>query len=485
MSKSKAFCLLSAGFALGVWLASSTGTSAVPWYLLLVFGAVLFSLSVRGTSLRLAVAGACLVAVSLGALRLTMSEQPSEFAETLGKRQGFEAVIVEDVDVRADRQLLTVRPDNHRQLLLLTTQKGTGYAYGDRLYVEGKVTVPKVSEDFDYRKYLERFGVYGTVYYPKTLVLEAGHGNPLKAFVLSAKRAFVGRLSEVLEEPHSSLLGGILLGARRTLPEDTTEAFRRTGLSHIVAVSGFNISIIVAALAYLARWLGRRWSLGVSALAILGFAVATGASASVVRASLMGVLLLVALTVGRQYAQVPALLCAALLMLLENPRILFWDVGFQLSFLATLGILTFGVELERLGRSWPSFFGLKSVLFVTLSATLPTLPAVLYHFGTLSLVSLPANLLVLPVLPPIMLLGLLSVLPVIGPGFAYVAGLLLSYVLSVVDRLSGLPFAATHVPLPAWGVGLSFLLLTVCYVWLGEVKRAVEGPKLSVVDYLR
>jgi competence protein ComEC len=307
--------------------------------------------------------------------------------------------------------LLTVKIDGYNQNLLVTTTKSGKFFYGDRVWLTGKVAEAKAFEDFDYKGYLERHNVYGLMRYPKAIVLKIDQGNKLVYGLLKLKHWFVARLSEVLSSPYDSLLLGILIGAKRALPEELYQQFINTGTSHIIAISGFNISVIVGALAFLPYYLGRRVSFFLTLLVIGIFVVMSGASASVVRAALMGGLLLTSFGIGRLYSITPALCCAALLMLLVNPRILFWDVGFQLSFLATAGIV-YGVEpLEILTKKWPSFFGLKTIFFTTLTAVIATLPLTLFEFGRLSLVALLVNMLVLPIVPAAMFFGFFSALP--------------------------------------------------------------------------
>jgi competence protein ComEC len=264
------------------------------------------------------------------------------------------------------------------------------------------------------------------------------------------------------------LLLGILIGARRSLPPQVLDDFTNTGVSHVIAISGYNISVIVASLAFLAKLIGRRSSFWISLLVIFAFVVVSGASSSVLRASIMGGLLLLSFQVYRPYRITPALCFAAALMLVWNPRILYWDVGFQLSFLATLGIVYAVPVLETLTTSWPNPFGTKTILLVSTSAILATMPLVLLQFGQVSLVALPVNILMLPFVPLTMLCGFLTALPVLGYGFGFVAHLLLQYMLRLTHLFARIPFsnAQVHIGPALFMVCVVAVGLLYSYLWL-------------------
>jgi competence protein ComEC len=397
-----------------------------------------------------------IVCVVLGAWRIGQEIIPSEYRSTYGQKIEFEALIVEDADMRTDKQLLTVAPKGSKQRVLVTVSTFGDYRYGDWVLVRGKITEPKVFEDFDYKKYLERYDVYGVMYYPKIIVLKQGKGSAVKSLLLDVKKQFSKRLSMHVPEPQLSLLLGLLIGARKTLPKEIVDAFALTGLSHIVAVSGYNISIIISLLEKTSRIIGRRLSVLLSGGVIIGFVVISGASSSVLRASVMGGLLLFSYAVGRLYSITPSLCAAALVMLMINPKILYWDVGFQLSFLATMGIVYMLPIFEVLCSKVPSVFGIKQLLLTTCAAILATIPITMFQFHQLSVVAPLANVLVLPLVPFAMLFGFLSALPVIGGGFAFLTNYLLTYMLAVTEKLSSLKYASLPIQISAMTAIVSF-----------------------------
>jgi competence protein ComEC len=368
----------------------------------------------------------------------------------LNSKQEMQGYVVEDPDIRIGKQLITFQPKDFHQRLLITAPLSQSYFYGDEMLIYGKLTEAKTSPDFDYQTYLKRFNVFGLMSYPKTLIIRTNQQNKIYYQLYRIKHLCTGRLAVLFAEPQNSLLLGILIGAKKTLPPEVMNDFSYTGTSHIIAISGYNITIMIAGLAFLAHVLGRKKAFWAILAVIVSFVIMTGASSSVVRAGVMGSLFLTGQTIGRQYHINASLFFAALVMLIINPLILTVDVGFQLSFAATAGIVYFMPLLEKLTVNWGSWFGIKTIFLVTMSAVVSTLPFLVYSFGILSLVAPLANILVLPLVPLTMLMGFLSVLPWVGPGFAYVCNFLLLYILKAIHFFGNLPYAHLPMQVPPW-----------------------------------
>jgi competence protein ComEC len=350
--------------------------------------------------------------------------------------------------------------------VLASVSPGGGWRYGDRLRLAGEIGFPENVEGSAYPEYLYRHGIGATLAFPFADLLERNQGNPLLALIYSLRQRALSAVYALFPDPEASLLAGILLGVETGIPEDVQQAFRDTGTSHIIAISGFNIAILIT---LLASWLGRLLGPGrtgarrgalVAVAAIAGYAVLVGGSASVVRAAIMGGMALLAVQLGRRSGGVNGLVVVAALMALFTPFVL-WDVGFQLSFAATLGLVLFALPLthwfervastrlpqatvHRLAGPVGEYF-----LF-TLAATLLTLPVLVYHFQRISLISLAANPLVLPVQPALMVLGGLATvagmiwLP-LGKVLAFLAWPLAAYTIRAVEWLAGFPLAAVAV----------------------------------------
>ncbi len=351
--------------------------------------------------------------------------------------------------------------------------------YGATVSLRGDLASTDDVGSAGYAAYLQRQGIYSVMSYPDVTVLATGGGAPLRRVLLAVRERGRATLAAILPEPQASLLTGILLGDDSGLPETTTAAFKTTGMTHIIAISGFNIALIIALLDRLtAPLLPRRTAALVIVVFLVFYTLLVGAAASVVRAALMGITYLIGLRLlGRQTWALAGLFVAAFLMTLLDPNTL-WDVGFQLSFAATLGLMLYATAWTRqLDRGSEALLSptmarpvrqlLREGVVVTLAAQVLVMPLLLYHFGRLSLASLPANLLVLPAQPAVMFSGGVALfasllLPAAGRKVAVPAWLFLTYTLAVIDRLAAVPWAS--VPL-----SLSPLGLVAAYVAIGAL----------------
>jgi competence protein ComEC len=348
------------------------------------------------------------------------------------------------------------------------------YRYGDLLEVEGKLETPPVLEDFNYRDYLARQGIGSLVDYPRVTLLESGRGNPLLEVVHGVRRRLSDALAASLPDPEASLGQGILLGSRSALGPSLTEALNGTSLSHLIAISGYNVTVVAGlVIGSLALLLGRRQAALAALLAIAAYTILTGASPSVVRAAIMGGLFLIATLVGRPGSALTAIVLAAALMTAHQPLVVH-DVSFQLSFAAIVGLVYLSPAIQlriRQALSWlvgsPEALqgGIAGMtvenLSVTLAAIAATLPIIALNFQRISLVAPLANLLVLPAFPLMLLLSGLdgvagAIWAPLGNIAAWAAWPLLAYLVAVASRLADLPLAALEVP--DFGMGHAVLL---------------------------
>lgn len=266
-----------------------------------------------------------------------------------------------------------------------------------------------------------------------------------------AQALLVARLDASVGPPESNLGASLLLGARTGLPSSLIEDFRASGLSHVLAVSGYNVTLIAGLLARCVSWLPRRYRTGVVVVGIAVFVLAAGASAAVVRAGVMGGLAAIALHGGRASAGRRTLLVAAAAMAALQPSLLVADVGFLLSVAATFSILVLASRLDRLLRWLPDVLALRSSLALTISATLGTLPIVLVAFGRFAPASLVANLVAAPLVPPAMATSAAAALAA-GTPFAapigFVAGSVLRSLVLVAHVFAQVPQLGTVATMP-------------------------------------
>lgn len=469
LSKSKVFlfsCLaFVAGIYFGYWL-----DQKIMAVMAMIF-IMSMSLGFRRPSVRLA--GLLGLVMLAGAFRADTDGSSGTMA--FDGKTDFAAVVCEEPDNRTDKTLLTLcgmTPEGQAELpyrVLATVQRFPEYSYGDAVSGSGKIQAPKDSEEpgeFSYRDYLARYGISAVVYYPDLEKGGENNGSTVKRSLLEFKRRFVSGIGAILPEPENAFLAGLLVGARRGIPEKVMKDFSDTGTTHIIAISGFNITIIAWCLDKLLSRFGRRLSFFLSLLCIVLFVILTGASASVVRAGVMGILGLIALNLGRVYAITNAFALTAVVMLGLNPKLLLFDVGFQLSFLSLIGLVYLSPVLERYFVRLPKAVAI--LLLATLSAQLFTLPILIRNFDRLSLVSPLANLLVLPLVPPAMLTGFLTgALAFLSPDLAlpsaWASWIILAVIIKIVNILAGLPFAAVDISAGTWFIpvyysGLFFLI---------------------------
>lgn len=305
---------------------------------------------------------------------------------------------------------------------------------------------------------------------PKISVIE--HRQTLGSALAFLRRSFVNALQRVFPQPAGGFIVGTLVGGSASLGQKLIQSFRDTGTSHLVALSGFNISIIAAALLAILSQLGipRRVRPVLIIGALVLFVMMVGAGASIVRAAIMGVLVVVTKQQGRAPVARNSLLAAAVLMLWFDPTVLLQDLGFQLSFLATIGIIYVSPIIQGwiLARGWPEVFGLTEAAVMSISAELVVTPLLLATFDHLSLIAPLVNPIVAPFIPIIMLFGFLGglaglIATTLGQIIGFGGWLSATLVLTIIERTAALSFSAVTLSVPPFLVVLYYIFLT---IWL-------------------
>lgn len=408
------------------------------------------------------------------------------------------------VRVAAQSLLLNEQTSPVQGDALFTIDRIPGVRTGDRITVRGRLETPPIFTDFDYREYLARRGVYTLIQQPEVRVLQHDAGHWFWSRLYAVRAAAQQVIARLLPEPEAALLTGILLGVESGIDPDLYDQFNRTGVSHIIVISGFNITIIAGILTSLfARLLGARRAFSFVVLGIVLYVLLVGADAAVLRAGLMGVLVVLASYLNRQSLAIVSLFAAGLLMTLLNPLTL-WDVGFQLSFMATLSLVLFATPMTQrfeaaVNRRLPAGLAptvigfLNDALIITLAATILTLPLIAYYFGRVSIVSPLTNLLVLPAQPAVMIWGglatliglpagwhpaLQTVLWPVARALALIPWLCLHWTVAVVQVLAALPFAATTLHVNVFGLWSYFGLLALLAA-SGKARLPVIGNRLQ------
>ncbi len=450
------FTLVLLPFLLGVFLATFLKSDFLIFFWLACGFLVLLFLFWKYEFLRLLFLG--LIFIFSGAGYLNWRQASIKINLPYGKNVNFLAMISALPEKSGQSQKLVVSPSKNSNMagkILLTTRDYTTYRYGDILQVSGAITKPEPFENFDWGKYLEtQYGVYGVILNPKISQIGAGKGSIFYRAIYFLREKIEGKLTLLLHEPEGGLLHGLLLGGSKQMSQDLQNAFRKAGLSHIVVISGFNITIILKVFHDLIARFWRRLAFAGGILAVLVFVVLTGADSAVVRAGIMGGVMILGYQIGRRGSLSIALLLAGVLMILQNPLVLRFDVGFQLSFLAVLGLAflspILGKFFEKMWLIHKTPFIFKEALATTLSAQIFVLPILLFNFKYISLVAPLANVLVLSLIPLTMLLGFVGlVLAFIwipaGQFFAFIPWIFLHWIVWVAQKLSALPWSALQI----------------------------------------
>lgn len=414
-------------------------------------------------------------AVGLWRADLAVSQYAhSSLHAQVGQEVTLEGVVAREPDVRENNIQLFVEIADTKDVILVNVDRFSEVSYGDTLVVTGKLQLPEefVSDygrTFLYPQYLKAKGVQFRIAFADVEVLENGGGNPVITSLLVFKEAFVVRLGAVLSEPQSGLGVGLLLGVKQALGEELEQAFRKTGIIHIVVLSGYNVMLVVAFVLFvLGTFLPFALRAVFGIIAIVLFALLVGLSPTVVRASIMAVLVLLAPLLGRRYDLMRALLLAGCGMIFLNPYILLYDVGFQLSFLATLGLILVAPQFELLLMKAPNTLKAREFFIATLATQIAVSPLLLYQIGELSLVALVVNMLVLPMVGVAMLLtfitGILAFVSVdIASVVAVPAHVSLLYIIECARFFAGVPYASVAAP------PFSVYWLFASYIFLGAL----------------
>ena len=496
MTSSKIFLYFCLSFIGGIFLNSFFNFSQPILISFLILGILL--ISVFWPYKKLVVVGFCILFLVAGIWRhqqaLSKIVYPKEKAIT------FVGQIIQEPDVRDDNIKLTVKAENIEGKILVTAHRYPEYRYGDKLRMTGKLKIPQTMEDFNYPGYLAKEGIYSVMSWPEIELLEKNQGNPVFANILSFKNKLRESVYQNLLPPQSSILGAMILGDKRKISQEWKNKLNYAGVRHITAISGLHVTILTSILMTILIGLGlwRQQAFWFSIVLIILFIIMTGLQPSAIRAGIMGGLFLLAQYLGRMKVSSRAIVFAAAIMLAINPLLLKLDVGFQLSFLAMIGI----IYLLPIFRAWftpldskhltgfkkiPNYFKkllspARDVLAMTLSAQIFTLPILIYNFGYFSQVAPITNVLVVPLLPYIMGLGFIfgligMIFQPLGWILSWPCWLLLTYLTKVVDWFSSFSWASLTLE-------ISWIWLAISYLILGLITwRLNEKQKLKFLEY--
>ena len=467
MSKSRVFLFILLSFLIGVFACSFFEIDKNYFFTLLLFALILLFVFYKN-NLAL-ISSLVAIAFVFGGWITDNSIEKSNNLIFLD-RNFQEKAVVQKVSTGTFGQNIIVKLQTERIDVLLQVPQYPEYDYGDLLSVSCNAkAIENKDASFDYRMYMAKEGVLYQCDKGTAKKIGENAGNFLYGKIISARGVFEDKINKVLPQPYGALAIGLLLGGSGGLSKEIQKDFSVTGMTHIVAVSGYNVTIVAEYLILMGIFLGlwRKQAIWFALIGIVLFVVMSGLPASAVRAGVMSSVLLWAMKNGRLASAENAIIFAAAIMLWINPLLLRWDVGFQLSFLATLGIVLTSSFWEKSFVKKHQALGISEAIAVSLSAQIFVLPIIAYNFHIASLISLLANIFILPVIPLSMLLVFLLCLAgfIFAPlsvVFAWLVFLLLFYVIKLINILASFPWASVSIEnIPVWWMVIYYCMLTV------------------------
>jgi competence protein ComEC len=384
------------------------------------------------------------------------SSSKNEIASLNGTKQAVEGMIKNNPEISQKNQQFVLEVDKTGKKryfgnLLVFADMYPKLSYGDKLTLDCKLNTPEPIEDFSYDKYLAMKNIFSVCYYPKIETLSNNNGIKILSQIYKIKNNFKKSINQNLGEPSSQIVNAMILGDKKFLSDEIQLKFSKAGLSHIIAISGMHIGVFIIGLGLLFFFFG--FSRNISFYLIISFLVfyniLIGFPASALRASFMGILILYAFKIGRLNKIYNSIVLAASMLVLINPMLIRYDLGFIFSFSALLGIVYFypiiSSNFKAVNNKFLKYS--RDIIIVSISAQIFILPLIIKNFGVLSLVSPLVNLFVVWTLPFI-LVGVVSafilslIFPVQGFYLFLPVKFLISYILLTVDFFLNIPFSS-------------------------------------------
>ncbi len=493
MTKSRAFQIIFFSFILGVTLVSFYYPRVIGaefFYFPLILALIIFSVFYKNKTGIVIIISMAFFILGIFLTSERINKTKDNFSD--GRIFSGKALVIKEPEIKEKYQAITVEENNFR--FLVRAGLYPQYSYGDELSIDCVLKSPKNFDDseFDYRMYLAKENIFYVCEGGKIEKTGAGKGNFFYTSIFFIKNKFSKNILRLVPYPEAALLEGLLLGGDGKLPKNLQNDFSKTGMTHIVAVSGYNVTIIAEYLMFIGIFLGlwRRQAFWFAVFGIIIFVILVGAPSSAQRAGVMGILILWAMKKGRLANSGNAILCAASIMLFKNPLLLRWDIGFQLSFFATLGIAYLYPIFENFfGKIFEKNHPVPSVLkiiietlLLSLAAQIFVLPIIIYNFKSLSLISPLGNILILPFLPLTMLLGFLAslfgfIIFPLAKIFSYLVFIFLRYEISVISLSADWKYSSFEIKtFPWWGI-LVWYIIIVAWVIVYNRKKLKKYEK--------
>src|SRR3989344_139932 len=506
ITSSKGLCWILISFIVGVAVES---LYKIPQVIVVVFSIAGFLISFTPFFLKellkrkklLIVLGFSILFFCLAVLRYQVIQSQIENDPILKFNDSKEKIeltgrIIAEPDVRNNYQNLKIKAKGTNSIVLALVDRHKKYSYLDEVKITGNLETPTSKGDFNYKNYLMKDGVYSVMAFPEIELVSKDHKYNAFSFLYDKILFFKSKMKESIgsnySPPGSFIIEGIILGNDKNMNQELKDKFNSAGLSHVTAVSGSNIvimtSIIMSILLFIGLW--RQQALYFTFVFVWTYVVLVGLPASAVRAAIMASLFLLSRMLGKQNTSSRTVIIAAAVMVFQNPFVLFYDIGFQLSFLASMAL----IYLKPIIDYAPYYFikkrkdliklivkfkikNLLDILSTTLAAQIFTLPIIIYNFKSISLVSLIANLLILPLITILTFLGFWSVVlgifsRFLGWVFYLPCQFLLMYFLKVLDAFYQ-PWARLNINISLLFC-FTYYIFLVFFIWLVNKKSKPE-----------
>lgn len=482
MHKSKIFLILSLSFIGGIFYQSFWSLNLFLLWFVLVISIGLFLTDYKNKNI--VALGLVGIFFLLGIWRVEMELNKIDAIKVPQKEILAVGKIIREPEKKEFYQNLVVAvagnnflgtEESEDKKVLVRTELFREFSYGDKIELDCQAElVENQSDDFDYKMYLAKDKIYYICKKSEIKKINQSEGG-IYGFILKNRLKLENVINEIIPEPQASLANGLLFGGNR-LSKEKQAVFSKTGMTHIVAVSGYNVTIIAQYLMMLGILFGlwRQQAFYFAFLGIVLFVAMIGFPSSAVRAGVMGLLILWAIKNGRLASADNAIVLAGVIMLLINPLLLRWDIGFQLSFLATIGLIKLAPFWERYLVGKNKCLGLTEIILMTISAQIFVLPIIFYNFHSFSAISILANTLVLPIIPLTMLFVALTlifglILYPLAIVFGWISYFLLKYEIGIIDYLADFKWASFEINnFTALGVFIWYLILTAGVYWLNK-----------------
>ena len=481
MANSRVLLFLLLSFIVGVFMRSFFEIWQNIYFLSLIFSVLLLTIFYKNA--KAALAAFMLLSFIFGAWITNASLQKVDDAALVGKKIEGKAVVIRNSQSSTGQNLVIEFQISKIDMLLQVPQYPI-FQYGDLLSVSCTAeTIENKDPSFDYRMYMAKEGVLYSCENKKFTKIGENYGNIFLSHILKIRNLFEENIEAAVPAPEGALADGLLFGGNAGLSKDIQNDFSKTGMTHIVAVSGYNVTIISEYLMLVGIFLGlwRKQAIWFALFGIIIFVIMSGLPASAVRAGVMSGVLLWAMKNGRLTSAENAIIFAGAIMLYLNPLLLRYDVGFQLSFLATLGIVLSSPFWEKSFIKKHKALGMSEAISLSLSAQIFVLPIIAVNFHLASLVSLLANIFILPIIP----LSMLLVFFVAMAGFiltplsivlAWICYLPLYYELWLIHTLAQFPWASISIEkVEMWWMVIYYMILILVIIWLRKSKIPISN----------